>query len=38
MGFDIDLISKTDIINLPIVAHGGAGKKEDILMLSKEAG
>ena len=37
-GFDIDLISKvSDIINLPIVAHGGAGKKEDILMLSKRS-
>ena len=37
-GLDIDLISKvSDIINLPIVAHGGAGKKEDILMLSKRS-
>ena len=35
-GFDVDLISKvSDITSLPIVAHGGAGKKEDILMLSK---
>lgn len=36
-GFDLDLISEiSDIVNLPIVAHGGAGKKEDILMLLKE--
>lgn len=36
-GFDLDLISEiSKIVNLPIVAHGGAGKKEDILMLLKE--
>ena len=30
-GFDIDLIgSITDLLSIPVIAHGGAGKKEDI--------
>jgi len=33
-GYDLDLIHQiSDNINLPIVAHGGAGSKEDVLLL-----
>lgn len=33
-GFDLNLVNLiSDKINLPIVVHGGAGKKEDILLL-----
>lgn len=37
-GFDIDLITKiTSIVNIPVVAHGGVGKKEHALNLIKHA-
>ena len=36
-GFDFDLISKiNDLVSIPIIAHGGAGNKEDVVNLLKE--
>ena len=33
-GFDMDLISKiSDLVNIPVVAHGGAGSNQDVLDL-----
>ena len=33
-GFDLDLINKiSENINIPLIAHGGAGSKEDVLSL-----
>lgn len=37
-GFDIDLISKISLsVSVPVIAHGGAGKKEDVLPVIKQA-
>lgn len=37
-GFDLDLISKvSSLVSVPVIAHGGAGKKEDISPVFKEA-
>ena len=36
-GFDLDLISKiSSLVSIPIIAHGGAGNKEDIVNLIKQ--
>lgn len=36
-GFDFNLISKiNDLVSIPIIAHGGAGNKEDVVNLFKE--
>ena len=33
-GFDIELISKiNNLVSIPVIAHGGAGKKEDVIDL-----
>lgn len=35
-GFDADLIKKiSDVVNVPVIAHGGAGSKEDVLDVLK---
>ena len=35
-GFDIELISKiNNLVSIPVIAHGGAGKKEDVIDLVK---
>lgn len=35
-GFDIELISKiSSLVDIPVIAHGGAGKKEDLLSIIK---
>ena len=37
LGFDIDLIRKvTDAVSIPVIAHGGAGKIEDIGLAVKK--
>lgn len=36
-GFDLDLISKiSNLVSIPVIAHGGAGKKQQVLDLIKE--
>ena len=36
-GFDIELINKiSTLVNIPIIAHGGAGKTDDLINLFKE--
>lgn len=36
-GYDLDLIKNiSDIVSIPVIAHGGAGKKEDVKNLFKE--
>jgi len=38
-GFDIDLVRRvTSTINIPVIAHGGAGSIEDIAQVVKQAG
>jgi cyclase len=38
-GFDLELISKISaLVNIPIIAHGGAGKKEHLLPAVKTGG
>lgn len=35
-GFDIDLVSKiSNLINIPVIAHGGAGKKDHVVDVIK---
>lgn len=35
-GFDLNLIAKiSELVDIPVVAHGGAGKKEDVLAVLK---
>ena len=35
-GFDLDLVSRiTDLVNIPVIAHGGAGKKEHAVEVLK---
>ena len=37
-GFDIELISKiNNLVSIPVIAHGGAGKKEDVIDLVKSS-
>jgi cyclase len=37
LGFDIDLVKKIqETVTIPVIAHGGAGKKEDILTLYQQ--
>lgn len=37
-GFDIELISKiSNLVDIPVIAHGGPGKIEDVLKLVKNA-
>jgi cyclase len=36
-GFDLELVSKiSNLISIPIIAHGGAGKQDDVVDLLKE--
>ncbi len=36
-GFDVELISKiSNLVSIPVIAHGGAGKKQDVLDLLNE--
>ena len=36
-GFDLDLISKiSKLVSIPVIAHGGAGKKQDVVDLIKQ--
>jgi len=36
-GFDLDLISKiSSLVSIPVIAHGGAGKQQQVLDLIKE--
>jgi cyclase len=36
-GFDLDLISKiSSLVSIPVIAHGGAGKKQQVLDLMNE--
>ena len=36
-GFDLDLISKINkLVSIPVIAHGGAGKKQDVVDLIKQ--
>ena len=36
-GFDLDLISKlSSLVSIPVIAHGGAGKKQHVVDLIKE--
>ena len=38
-GYDLELISKVNsLVSIPVIAHGGGGKKEHILSVIKEAG
>lgn len=38
-GFDLELISKINqIVSIPVIAHGGAGKKEDVVEVIKKSG
>lgn len=38
-GFDLELISKiTNLVSIPVIAHGGAGKKEDIAKVFNDGG
>lgn len=38
-GFDIELLQRIrDVVNIPIIAHGGAGKPEDAVAAIKEGG
>ena len=37
-GFDIELISKiNNLVSIPVIAHGGSGKKEDVIDLVKSS-
>ena len=37
-GFDIELISKiNNLVSIPVIAHGGAGKKDDVIDLVKSS-
>ena len=36
-GFDLDLISKiSNLVSIPVIAHGGAGNKQDVVDLIKQ--
>lgn len=36
-GFDLELTSKiSSLVDIPVIAHGGAGKKEDVIPVIKE--
>ena len=36
-GFDLDLISKiSSLVSIPVIAHGGAGNKQDVINLIKQ--
>jgi cyclase len=36
-GFDLELVSKiSNLVSIPVIAHGGAGKKEDAVNLLKQ--
>ena len=38
-GYDKELVSKiTDLVSIPVIAHGGAGRKEDVELVIKESG
>ena len=38
-GYDLELVrSVADSVNIPVIAHGGAGKPEDVTSVIKEAG